>query len=770
MKRLLYLAALAALAIGLAVPGLAGAQDEPPAEPELFPPTAAFTATPTAGNAPLTVTFQDGSQPGLLAAPIESWQWDFGDGATFVGQNPPAHEYAQAGTYTVTLTVADGLGASDAETKTNFIHVNGPPSAGFTSSQAADSLAVQFTDASTALDGSETYAWDFGDGATSADPSPTHTFTSAGPHTVTLTVTDAAGLVGTHSETITLNVAPTAGFTWEQAADSLAVEFADGSADSDGTIDAYSWDFGDGATSEEASPTHPFTSAGPHEVTLTVTDDRGGTDTHSETITLNEPPAITDFTASQAVDSLGVKFTPVADDPDGSTLTYDWDFGPGEGTSTEAEPTHPFNSPGQHDVKLTVTDDDGGTDTLTKTITVNPLPDFTSRQDARSMRVTFEETPASLDIVGDRVWTIDETPAGSEHTFTEPGPHEVKLSVTHPGDTTTEVTRTVHVNAIPGAGFTWVADPSTREVRFTPAVTDDGTIESYEWDFGDGGSSDQAAPAHTFATPGEHDVTLTVTDDDGGIAERTETVTVNARPTASFDVSALSGPAPFEPAFTSAASDADGSIVSQRWDFGDGTTASGATAAHRYDSVGTYDVRLTVTDDDGATATATRTVAVTLPAEVIDDSPAAPTLQKVLTDLLERTPGPCSVRMLAVSALVVCGGNKPSALGLRIWAVNAAPSPVAATITGVEAVPRTRRARRAAKPKPARYRARRGTIPASGSAAFGLDPPARLRRALKARIARRGRVARKPVVTMRAGGFTAVAPHIVTARGKKKRR
>ncbi|WP_158603165.1 PKD domain-containing protein [Halorubrum sp. Atlit-26R] len=130
------------------------------------------------------------------------------------------------------------------------------------------------------------------------------------------------------------------------------------------------------------------------------------------------------------------------------------------------------------------------------------------------------------------------------------------------------------------------------------------------------------------ATPGEYTLSATgsgvdPTDDDDGVADEDDeidttatTVTVqapdqNEPPTASFTASPDSPDAGETVSFdASTSSDADGSIASYEWAFGDGDTATGESAGHAYDAAGDYDVTLTVTDDDGATAQTTQTVSV----------------------------------------------------------------------------------------------------------------------------------------------------------------
>ena len=140
-------------------------------------------------------------------------------------------------------------------------------------------------------------------------------------------------------------------------------------------------------------------------------------------------------------------------------------------------------------------------------------------------------------------------------------------------------------------------------VTFTSTSTDpDSPVLTHAWTFGDGGSSSDVNPTHTFATAGTFTVTLTVTDPQSFTSTVSHQVTVTHLPVASFTFSPNPGIRTLPVAFVNTSSDADGALVSYQWSFGDGGISSDPNPSHSYDTTGTFPVQLTVTDADGATA------------------------------------------------------------------------------------------------------------------------------------------------------------------------
>ena len=174
-------------------------------------------------------------------------------------------------------------------------------------------------------------------------------------------------------------------------------------------------------------------------------------------------------------------------------------------------------------------------------------------------------------------------------------------------------------NQLPVAGFSISnTDPETGEsITFTDASTDqDGEITRWIWNFGDGETSTDQNPQHTFQTAGNYTVSLTVTDDDGGEDTLEEGLVVvdptveNQPPTASFSVSESLVQKGVEVSFTNGSTDSDGVIETYTWDFGDGNTSSQEDPTHFYSTTGSFTISLTVTDNQEGSTTITEDISV----------------------------------------------------------------------------------------------------------------------------------------------------------------
>jgi PKD repeat protein len=195
-----------------------------------------------------------------------------------------------------------------------------------------------------------------------------------------------------------VNQPPTAAFA--SSCNGLTCAFTSTSSDPDGSISAYNWNFGDGATSQVQNPSHTYTAGGTFTVTLTVTDNQNATNSVSHSVTVaavNQPP-VASFTKSCS--GLTCSFTSTSSDPDGSIASYSWTFGDG-GTSTAANPSHTYAAGGTYTVTLTVRDNGGASASTSQSVTVtapNQAPVVNAGPDDKVLTgLLFTETATFTD-------------------------------------------------------------------------------------------------------------------------------------------------------------------------------------------------------------------------------------------------------------------------------------------------------------------------------------------------------------------------------------
>jgi PKD repeat protein len=238
-----------------------------------------------------------------LDGTIATYDWDFGDGTPIVSGETASHTYMEAGAYFVTLTVTDDFGAPDSDRTIAIIAASELPVADANGPYTGRSGAAVSFDGTGSSDPDGTivtYEWYFGDGSTGSGPTPSHTYEVAWIYDVTLTVTDNTGGFASATTTATIgvgNLPPVAdaGKKVEGVADAAVSFDGTGSSDPDGTIVTYEWYFGDGTFGDGPTPSHAYPFSGNFNVTLTVTDDKGKTDSDSTLAIIQPPPCECDL-------------------------------------------------------------------------------------------------------------------------------------------------------------------------------------------------------------------------------------------------------------------------------------------------------------------------------------------------------------------------------------------------------------------------------------------------------------------------------------------
>ncbi|HET6519196.1 MAG TPA: PKD domain-containing protein, partial [Geminicoccaceae bacterium] len=595
----------------------------------------------------------DGSRSRGGDRPIARYLWDFGDGTTAEGR-APVHAFGGPGRYVVALRVEDDSAGPpcNAGTGQQVVRVNAPPvaEAGADQHVAVGETVTLDGGRSYDVDGAVTaYAWDPGDGTEpAAEPVVRHAFAIPGVYTATLTVRDDAGVangVGSDTVRVVVNAPPVAEAGPDRRAAIGEVLAFDGSAsaDPDGTLVGFRWDFGDGSRGDGARVAYAYRGSGTYRVTLTVRDDSltgSDTDTDGLTVVVNEPP-VAAAGPDQVVTASEVRFDGTGSvDPDGAIARYEWDFGDGA-TGLGPTPTHVYTKPGEYLVRLTVTDDSGtvrssASDGLRVLVNTAPIadagPDLIGAPGQELRFVGAGSIDPDGDVV-DFLWDFRDGTTAAErdvtHGFAEPGIYHVRLTVRDDtGDDNAidfdEARVVINAPPVADAGPDILAAPGD-SVRFDAgnSFDIDGGIADYRWDFSD---REEFTPGRevvrTYDAPGVYTARLTVTDGSGAInatARDEVVIRINHAPVASAgsDVVTSSNTVTLDAARSA---DADGDPLTYRWDFGDGTPpAGGVKVAHTYADGGTYPVILTVDDGTGL-ANATHVAAVTV---AIDRPPVA---------------------------------------------------------------------------------------------------------------------------------------------------
>jgi PKD repeat protein len=463
-------------------------------------PSANFTAGNTSGCGPLQVIFENTSSENAT-----SWFWTFegGEPATSTDENPTVI-YLNPGTYDVTLVVT-GSGGSDTLVRADYITVEGAPSGSFTYSQVQNSVSFTNTTA-----GATTYTWTFGDGNSSNEANPTHTYAADGIYTVILAATNDCGTTFVE-QTVTIVTVPVAAFTFNGAigCSPFIVLFDNTSSDNATSIE-WTFEGGTPATSTEENPLVTWDAPGVYTVTLVASNSAGSsTATASITVTGGPTAGFTSQTAGLSV---------IFNNSSQNGGTYDWDFGDGT-TSQEENPTHTYAATGTYTVVLTAYNE-CGTNTFTQVVTIEgsaPLVSFSSDAQKGCAGVTIQFTDQSAGDPTAWQWIFEGgTPATSNEqnpsvTYTTPGVYPVTLQATNIyGSSTSTQPGYVTIIGAPVAGFDYSAVLGT--ISFTS--TSQGA-DAYSWNFGDGTTSNEASPVHTYSTSGSYTVTLTVTNDCG---------------------------------------------------------------------------------------------------------------------------------------------------------------------------------------------------------------------------------------------------------------
>lgn len=443
--------------------------------------------------------------------------------------------FSDTGTWKVRLFNTTDNGCTDSTFKT--VYVAPEPKAVISlldSSKCFDVHYFNLDDASTVSKGSfSARKWSFSDGTSSTSKTLTKKkFSAYGVYNVKLVVTTTTyGCKDSVNRNLQVFAAPEAPFTIDDSAQCDIGNnfsfFPNKSFLVSGVTPSYKWDFGDGSTATTESATHSYSATGTFTVKYIVSTSQGCSDTANRNVIVSATPTAT-FTASADSSCLGTTKYDFTNNTLFGGITNKWSLGDGTTATTKDISQKNYSSAGTFSVKLVVTTPTGCKDSMTRTVHVLPVPqasftvagnklqcltgnsfsfnNTTSTFGANPMNYTWSFTPGNT-------FTTQNIPA---QIMPDTGWYTINLSATSGFGCGSNVSDKIYVAENPTvtitAGNACEGDP----IQFnSTANINSGTIGSFQWTFGDGGSSNQEDPIHSYSNAGTYNVSITVTSDKG---------------------------------------------------------------------------------------------------------------------------------------------------------------------------------------------------------------------------------------------------------------
>jgi gliding motility-associated-like protein len=466
---------------------------------------------------------------------------------------------------------------------------------------------VQFEN-NTKSDDPVTIKWDFGDGTTSTQNNPTHTFSSKGLYQVVLTATNSKGCSGdTTAFVIVADKAPLADFVVNKtiACAGEEVTFTDRSADAD----FWCWDLGNGERASGKEIVYKYPKPGTYSVTLTAKNAGCSSQKTKVNIITIKDPYVTFGVQKSCADPHTLVLT-------NGSANYDemhWDFGDGQTSSVINVGSHHYAHEGLYTLQLIGTNFSTGC----TTIAYEPvkIQDVKADFDVNTTR-PCKDSPLQFHDRSNAAFQWEWTIAGTK--FTQPDP-STKIRTPGTYNATLEVTdtdgckssKTVPVTVVDMQGdfsYTAVSTCSSFIVNFenfsggTPAPT------VWSWDFGDGDTSPDFEPIHSYSALGKYKVSLSVTNSDGTCTFSKEDAVNFTIPVPSF----VTAKEIFCPGETVIAANTTKNAVSYEWDYGDGRRSDFVSPSIVYDKTGSYDLTLFAKDAFGCERKLTKNDIVTI--------------------------------------------------------------------------------------------------------------------------------------------------------------
>jgi len=534
--------------------------------------------------------------------------WDFGDGYKTVTYNT-VHSYGIIDSFWIKLLIVSDWGCKDSILKQVIVHPDQNTTFNISDTNVCIGELLSFSNTSSYNYGTLLFNWEFGDGNNTSSPNPQHFYTVDSTFEVKLISTNNFGCTDSIFHKVYVNPSSKSDFIISDTSQCLRSNLfvlTNKSTIKSGTF-SQKWEFGDGNGTFSYSTSHSFTTVDSFIIKLVTISDSGCKDSISRKVIVH-PDQSTNFNASDTSVCIGelIQFSNSSTYNYG-TLTFKWDFGDGNSTITQ-NPQHSYAIDSSFKVKLVSTNNFGCKDSVFHKVYINPFPKtgFTINDTAQCLQGNnFTFTDISSIKSGSIIQNYFDFGDGTNslllpvtHTYLSVGAFLVKLVSKSDQGCSDSLNKTVYLRPMPIAGFT--INSKTQNlvgnnfVFTSTSVIPTGNLKYY-WDFGDGDTSTNSNPTHSYNAAGSYKVKIIATSDFGCADTFSDSVFVLSYPNMHVSFTVQNACVGEEVLFknTSTVSPPD-SFLNFLWDFGDGNTIVLKEPKHIYASAGKYTIRLAV--------------------------------------------------------------------------------------------------------------------------------------------------------------------------------
>jgi len=524
-----------------------------------------------------------------------AWSWNFGDGVGSSTLQNPTYIYSSPGTYQVSLTAYNNVGASTPATKPVHINSSAPISSFTHNAPQCLGTEISFNDTST---GQPLYwNWNFGDGFFSNQQNPSHKYAKAGLYNASLRTSNGCGTGSLFESEVLIT-----GASFDSDSPKCIGESIHFTDKSIGTVSLYQWDFGDGSPmSNDQNPIHTYSTAGEYTVTLTTLGNCPQSSSYSDKVIVNNQAPIANFESSSPnCSSLTIQFY---DQSINNPLDWQWNFGDGSEISHEQNPLHTFPSSGTYNVSLKVANGCGESNIITKQITVYSnaavKAKFTS-PDNVCFGTPVQFTDQSLGNPTSYLWNFGDgstsTLKNPSHNYSAAGKFTVSLTVQN--DCSSDSIQKEIIVSVSSIQVDFIAQQEACQdapVQFTDTTV--GGVNYWRWNFGDGSPYVyEKNPTHIFAEPGTYNVSLFAQNACNTSGTKIKAIKILSNtPVVSDFISDAPQCTGINVHFTDTST---GNPTAWQWDFGDGIgTSSAKNPNYAYLQPGIYTVTLNASNN-----------------------------------------------------------------------------------------------------------------------------------------------------------------------------